>query len=750
MSKRMAALTVLLWVAVSASAWGDAVWEYRAAFGMQRVQRDRSLFAVAAERFAEAVPRLERELRERYPAARLEPAESPRGMERHGVRLIEVTGVDFAGMALALDLLRADPQVRFAESVYRIGGVVPLYPHPRIAVRFERDVPLDRIEEIVADLGGEVERAAPWNPRLLFVKPSGDAGTLELASRYDSLEEVLYGAPDFLVRRVPLYDPNDPMLGDQWHLCGGGAFAQDASVSFPEALDLAFSEFPLTPHASLVVGVCDSGVLVDHEDLRVEGGYDLTGSDVWINPDDNQDGHGTSVAGVAAAEADNGLGGSGGCPVCGVVGIKLDLPGVVSEADLGMAYYSAATEHDIPVLNNSWGLDASWLYVPMSAVMKDGIDAFSESTRGGLGGVIVFASGNSDQLAALDGTTGYNRTLTVGASTCQAHRASYSNYGHAVDVLAPSNGDGCGITTSSMQSTDSYTGSFGGTSSAAPLTSGIVGLITAVNPQLTEAQIRETIIRCAVPIDAAEADYGPSTVLPEDEDVVFSWTHAHGRVDAARAVEVAQAYGDSGCTEEYELCNGVDDDCDGSTDDESGACNPCQLDSESNGREFCDDGIDNDCDGLTDPDDCIVPCEDLVGMCNPCGSGADCWPGLDCSPISLDMENTYCLQKCLSDAQCPDGYWCETMFTHTCIPQGFSCEDMAEDIPDESCADDPDQDAGPEDAGPDGGDDTDTETGVQGDAGNGSPSSKGCGCRAAGADRAPAPLVALVRLLVFF
>ncbi|HUT78206.1 MAG TPA: S8 family serine peptidase [Polyangia bacterium] len=707
---------------------GQAGLYYRSADGPTRITRHpRLVCAVVEGEVQAAIGRIRAALAPAPPAIGVR--QGPAGLSGYGVTLLEVRAADARGMARAFAAIARDPAVGFAEPVYLIGGVVPLYPHPLLAVGYEDGVPLPRVEALVAALGGEVRFRAPWNERLLFLAPPRGVTSLELANRYDRLSETRFGAPDFLVERVPRYLTDDPRLDDQWHLIGGSGAAADADVRFDEALDLAYGTFPLAASPTLVVGVCDTGVLVDHEDLRVTAGYDMTGSAVGINPDDNQDGHGTSVAGVAAGVGDNGLGVSGGCPTCGVVGIKLDLPGVVSEGVLAMTYYSIAAEEDIPALNNSWGLDTPWIYVPMSQTMKEGIDTFSNTARGGKGGVIVFASGNSNQLAALDGSTGYVRTLTVGASTCESKRASYSNFGHAVDVLAPSNGDGCGITTTSMSSTSGYTGNFGGTSSAAPLVTGIVGLMVAANPELTEAQIREGIIRSAVPIDEAEAAYGPSPILPGDEDVVFSWTHAHGRVDARRAVEVALAYGASGCTIEYELCNGIDDDCDGSTDDEYDACNPCLLDSQSNGREFCGDGIDNDCDGLTDPETCIEPCEDLKGLCNACENGASCWPGLDCSYISMNMDETYCLKRCLDSTWCPEGYWCETYWSYTCIPDGFSCEGKAEEIPDPSCIEEPD--AGP-DGGPDADTDGDTDTDTDPDAGPAAKPASGCGCTAGG------------------
>jgi hypothetical protein len=139
----------------------------------------------------------------------------------------------------------------------------------------------------------------------------------------------------------------------------------------------------------------------------------------------------------------------------------------------------------------------------------------------------------------------------------------------------------------------------------------------------------------------------------------------------------------------------LDDDCDGTTDDEAMTCDECMLDPESSGREYCDDGLDNDCDGLTDPLDCLVPCQDLGGLCQGCETAKDCWPGLVCQPVSGGDPPYFCLNLC------PDSSWCEPGFAcdlerFVCLPTSASCAGLEAELPDPSCADEPLPDAGPD------------------------------------------------------
>ena len=145
-------------------------------------------------------------------------------------------------------------------------------------------------------MGGRLVRRWERDGQLQWVEPiSPAAGSVALANRYARQGEGVFAEPDFLVRRTPRYVPDDPRYADEWHLWGGDASIDpDAPVDIEPAYELAYGSFPFTPDDTLVVGVCDTGVLEIHEDLRTVGeGYDTTASETGINPDDGDDGHGT-------------------------------------------------------------------------------------------------------------------------------------------------------------------------------------------------------------------------------------------------------------------------------------------------------------------------------------------------------------------------------------------------------------------------------------------------------------------------
>lgn len=294
-----------------------------------------------------------------------------------------------------------------------------------------------------------------------------------------------------------------------------------------------------------VVAVLDSGVMCAHPDLAPNMwrnpdtaapdvfGYDFVGPDPG-NPrqrqaaprpdpcvkagdpsdgngiDDDRDGvpdggvfHGTFVAGVVAAAANNGVGVAGICPVCKIMAVRVANPEGWTRSDAVASGLAYATSHGAQVINLSFG------GAQISRAEQAAIDAAVHK-----GVVVVAAAGNDGghpiaYPAALPnviavGATDHNRTLG---------RATFSNWGagtdgdRAVDVVAP----GVDIVSTGVLSVADQargTGQAGaagyerasGTSFAAPMVAGLVGLVLSQNPKLTPAAVKELLKRTATPL----------------------------------------------------------------------------------------------------------------------------------------------------------------------------------------------------------------------------------------------------------
>lgn len=249
-----------------------------------------------------------------------------------------------------------------------------------------------------------------------------------------------------------------------------------AALNLPAAWDLTSGS------PKIVIAIVDSGVDPAHAELAgaVLPGYDFVDDDTDASP---VDGHGTGVAGTAAARANNGIGGVGACFRCSVMPLQ-----VVGQGGIALNIHIAeaidyAVDHGAAVVNVS-------LIGPNSPP-----DLERAIIRARSSGVLVVAAAGNESTdsprfpAAIPGAT------SVGASTYDGRRASFSNHGSWVKFSAPEcapiavlgGGSGVGC----------------GTSMSAPLVSGIVGLMRTQAPFATAEEIEARLAGSARAVPGA-------------------------------------------------------------------------------------------------------------------------------------------------------------------------------------------------------------------------------------------------------
>lgn len=308
--------------------------------------------------------------------------------------------------------------------------------------------------------------------------------------------------------------PNDPLYskGPQWGLSMIGApSAWTSSVG-----------------AGITIGVVDTGVDLTHEDLA--GHIVATTNCVGSGGDPTQcrgnaqddNGHGTHVAGIAAAVTDNGKGVAGMAPNAHLVVAKaLDANGDGSLADVN-AGIEWVVDHGAKVVNLSLG-DANQTFTsPYHTSLQQGIEyAWSK------GAVAVLASGNS-ALLGLGGSSQYGNldAVVVGAVGREGTVASYSSStGDAKWALLAPGGSADGIQQDDIVSTywmsgrSNQYGYLAGTSMAAPFVSGTLALLlaTGLSPVQAVNRVLSTV----------------NTLVPCGVDS----TNCHGLLDAAKALQ---------------------------------------------------------------------------------------------------------------------------------------------------------------------------------------------------------------------
>jgi len=315
--------------------------------------------------------------------------------------------------------------------------------------------------------------------------PQGQVTEEALCAELLATGAVAYAEPDRLV--APVAIPNDPSYGNQW---------QHTRINSPGAWDTT------TGSASVLAAVCDTGVSSAHPDLAANlqlPGYNSVDGTTNTEPVYN---HGTGVAGCIGAVGNNAVGVAGVAWTVKILPIRItntaDGRAFVSDAVDGIRY---AADHGAKVANLSYLMAGYSAIADAGQYLRD---------RGGL---LFVAAGNDNQDP---GWTDFASFVCVGATTSSDTRASFSNYGVYIDVVAP------GVSVYSTSGAASYA-YMSGTSFSSPITAGLGALLYAVNPSFTPAEVESFIFSTCVDL----GDPG--------EDNLFG----HGRIDAAAAVAKA-------------------------------------------------------------------------------------------------------------------------------------------------------------------------------------------------------------------
>lgn len=341
----------------------------------------------------------------------------------------------------------------------------PTYVPGRLVVKFRDGTARSTVNRVLARADAELERTvAPLDARVVEVAPR------ELRDAIDTLDDsaaVEYVERDLAVEQLETL-PNDSLWSTQWG---------PRHIDAPQAWDAT------TGAAAVVVAVIDTGVDARHPDLRgaLVAGWDFVNGDSDASDDE---GHGTATAGVIAARTNNRRGQAGICWKCSIMPVKVlgaDGSGSMSTVAAGIVW---AVDHGARVVNLSLG------GVGTTQTLTDAV-----AYAAGKGAVVVAAAGNSGVAAPLY-PAAYPEVLGIAATTRSDSLYSWSNYGpEAVELAAP----GC----NTAPSLDGGYVNFCGTSSAAPVVAGLVGLALSAKPAATRLEIEQALAATATPVPSA-------------------------------------------------------------------------------------------------------------------------------------------------------------------------------------------------------------------------------------------------------
>ncbi|MFA6250412.1 MAG: S8 family serine peptidase [Candidatus Shapirobacteria bacterium] len=399
----------------------------------------------------------------------------------------DFTQLDLSTVPRSIQSLNKKFRIAKVEKVFK-GAVSPSQEIAKFKQKFtlqitkgERKINEDQFSKI--DLSKTYKLT--FNPKIAI-----EDIILELAQS----PEIEYVEPNYIVKGSLI--PNDPDFNQLWGLNNTGqeGGTVDADIDLPESWELSSGS------TQVLVGVIDSGIDYDHEDLK---------DNIWVNPgeikgngiDDDQNGyiddifgwnfvsnssdpmddagHGTHVSGTIGAVFNNSLGIAGISPKVKLMALKfLDSQGrgLTDDAARAVRY---ANFMGAKITNNSWG---------GGGYSKTLYDAINEANS--IGSLFMVASGNDAHNLDItpDYPSCYNlpNILSVSSTDRYDKLSSFSNYGiNSVDVVAPG---------SFILST--VPGSYAvksGTSMACPHVTGLAALLLSIDSKLSLIDLKSLI-----------------------------------------------------------------------------------------------------------------------------------------------------------------------------------------------------------------------------------------------------------------
>jgi len=358
-------------------------------------------------------------------------------------------------------------------SVNTVGGSSSRHREGELIVRFRPTTSEGEKTAIVEGRGVHRQKKLRGESNIEKLTLPANQDAVSAAAELRTNPNIEFVEPNYLVTKDDT-TPNDPSFAQQWAL--HNSLTAGADINVMPAWDTT------TGSSSTVIAVIDSGIDFSHPDLT---------NNEWTNPSPgtstdvhgwdyvadsplikDEQGHGTAIAGIIAAEGNNAAGITGVMWHASLMSLRVldntgsgDVASAVEAIDYAVA-------HGAQVINLSWGTDAQ------STALSDAID------RAGRRGVVVVCSAGNDgrdieSTGYYPASYGLPNMVSVAATDSADQLASWSNYGSAhVTLAAP----GVDILTTKMNG-GYWTVS--GTSASAPLVTGVAGLIRTVRPQLS-------------------------------------------------------------------------------------------------------------------------------------------------------------------------------------------------------------------------------------------------------------------------
>ena len=373
------------------------------------------------------------------------------------------------------------------------GEILPMNTHSRrggnaewakgrILVMPRAGLPAQAFVHILEEHSGKARKIGQSDLYIVDLPEYTEEGVIARLAHHPHLK---FAELDYLVSAE--LASTDPYFGNAWHL---------PKISAPGAWDDSQG-------VGVTIAILDTGIDGTHPDLAA---HLVPGWNFYDNNADTSDvhGHGTKVAGSAAAITNNSMGVAGVAGQSRIMPVRIASPTATASSSTianGLVY---AADHGVRVAN------VSYANQPMRAATITASQYMKDK-----GGLVTVSAGN---YGVDEGFTPTTAMIPVSATDSNDAKTSWSSYGNYVAMAAP----GAGIWTTTRGG--GY-GGVSGTSFSSPITAGVIALMMAANPNMKNTDVESSLFSTAVDLGSAGRDpyYG------------------YGRVNAAAAVQAAIA-----------------------------------------------------------------------------------------------------------------------------------------------------------------------------------------------------------------
>lgn len=454
-------------------------------------------------------------------------------------RIISILTTALVAVSMMPAIALADNQVNTAnDSDYAKDELIVVYKDNATYTEQLEDENVDAVEEKVSDAVQEVTDEATDEIKeesdvnvasgemmadsmgddgaALCVKLEDNQNIDEAMENIEKQDNVAYVQPNYKYSLLST-STNDTSLSKQYYL---GSWSDKYGANVLNAWD------QVKTNGNVTVATIDSGVDTDHPDLK----NNIIGTAYVTDAADSVEdtiGHGTMVAGIIGAVANNSNGIAGASYNAKLYPVKA----FSDEGEGCTAWLIAAINHidnliennklkNLHVINISAGGYSTKIDTAYESAINEMYDKHNVVT--------VCAGGNGEggqPRTDANYPSDFKKAFSVTALDTDGTNASWSDYNENKNISAP------GVDMYSTYKDNSYTCK-DGTSFAAPLVSGVMALLWAENPNLTVAQATEAVTKTAKKVNTSENDRG-------------SETGSAGAIDAAEAVNyVKEHYSD--------------------------------------------------------------------------------------------------------------------------------------------------------------------------------------------------------------